>query len=224
MSPAADLDRFDGIVRVFPLPNMVLFPGIDQCLHIFEYRYRQMTADALDGDGRIALALLAPDWEEQYDGRPAIEPVACLGRVVAYEVLEDGRYNLRIRGLARVRIDAELNVPEKMYRLARCTVLNEVTPDDLTEAAEGRAQLRAAVLSRFDADGNAHKQLTALFDSDAPLGHVCDQLAYGLPLPVELKQQLLAEPSVRIRAEILTHAFRPPPRRDRPFPPNFSNN
>ena len=224
MPSADDLEGFDGVARLFPLPNLVLFPGIDQCLHVFEYRYRQLAADALAGDGRIALALLSPDWEELYDARPAIEPVACLGRVVAHEKLEDGRYNLRLRGLARVRIESELDTPEKMYRMARCAVLDDVPPDGLTEATESRGQLQAAVLSRFDAGGQAHQQLRGLFDSEAPLGHVCDQLAYGLPLPVELKQQLLAEPSVRIRAEILTHALRPQPRRDRPFPPEFSNN
>ena len=219
-----DLDGFDGVAKLFPLPNLVLFPGIDQCLHVFEYRYRQMTADALAGDGRIALVLLSPDWEEQYDGRPSIQSVACLGRIVESEKLEDGRYHLRLRGVARVRIAAELDAPEKMYRLARCAVLDDIPPADLTEATAGRAQLRAAVLSRFAANGPAHEQLCGLFDSESPLGHVCDQLAYGLPLPCELKQHLLAEPSVGVRAEILTHALRPQPRRDRPFPPAFSNN
>ncbi len=219
-----DLDGFDGVARLFPLPNLVLFPGIDQCLHVFEYRYRQMTADALAGDGRIALVLLSPDWEEQYDGRPSIQSVACLGRIVESEKLDDGRYHLRLRGVARIRIASELDAPEKMYRVARCEVLSDIPPADLAKATEGRNQLRSAVLSRFDAGGPAHKQLVGLFDSDVPLGPVCDQLAYGLPLPCELKQQLLAEPTACVRAEILTHALRPRPRRDRPFPPEFSNN
>src|SRR5947208_17093988 len=98
-SPLAD---FSGTARLFPLPNLVLFPQVVQPLHVFEQRYRQMTADALAGDRLIAMALLRPGWEADYDGRPAIHPVACLGRVVADQRLDDGRYNLLLRGLARV--------------------------------------------------------------------------------------------------------------------------
>ena len=76
------LSGFCGKVRLFPLPNLVLFPEVMQPLHIFEPRYRQMTADALAGDRLIALGLLRPGWEADYDGKPAIYPVACLGRVV----------------------------------------------------------------------------------------------------------------------------------------------
>jgi len=221
---AETLAGFDGITRLFPLPELVLFPGIDQCLHVFEHRYRQMAADALAGDGLIALVALSSDWEEQYDGRPAIESVACLARVVASVKLEDGRYDLRLRGLARVRVECELDRPEKMYRMGRCVVIPDQLPTDIAEATCGRALLRAALLSRFDPDGEAHQQLCELFDGEATLGQVCDQLSHGLPLPVELKQQLLAEPSVGIRAEILTHALRPKPRPPRPFPPEFSVN
>jgi Lon protease-like protein len=221
---AVNLEGFTGVARLFPLPNLVLFPGVDQGLHIFEHRYRQMTADALADDGRIALVLLSPNWEHTYDGRPTIEPVACLGEIAASELLDDGRYNLRLRGVARLRIDSELDAPDKLYRLAKCTVLPDRPPADLTEATGWRAELQAVVLGRFDPGGQAHKQLSNLFCSELPLGTVCDQLAYGLPLPVELKQQLLAEPSCSVRAQILAHALRPSARKDRPFPPEFSRN
>ena len=49
-------DTFGGTARLFPLPNLVLFPAVIQPLHIFEPRYRQMAADAVAGvsqrDGR----------------------------------------------------------------------------------------------------------------------------------------------------------------------------
>ena len=35
------------IIPLFPLPNVVLFPGVFLPLHIFEERYRAMTHDAL---------------------------------------------------------------------------------------------------------------------------------------------------------------------------------
>jgi len=51
------LAGFTGEARLFPLPNLVLFPHVVQPLHIFEPRYRQLTADALSGDRLIAMAL-----------------------------------------------------------------------------------------------------------------------------------------------------------------------
>src|SRR5947199_7503065 len=88
-----------GVIRLFPLPNLVLFPGAMQPLHIFEPRYRQMTADALAGDRLIAMALPQPGWEPHYLGKPALHPVACLGRILAEQELADGRYNILLRGL-----------------------------------------------------------------------------------------------------------------------------
>ena len=38
-------DDFDGTVRLFPLKNVVLFPGVVQAFNIFEPRYREMMQD-----------------------------------------------------------------------------------------------------------------------------------------------------------------------------------
>src|SRR2546426_12001402 len=100
-------EGFDGRARLFPLPNLVLFPYAIQPLHIFEPRYRQMTAHALGGDRLIALVLLRPGWESDYEGRPPIHAVACLGRIITEQRLADESYNILLRGLSRMRILAE---------------------------------------------------------------------------------------------------------------------
>src|SRR5439155_576777 len=64
-------------VPLFPLPNVVLFPRAVLPLHIFEERYKEMTAEALAGDRQVAMALLKPGWEKDYYHRPVIEPVVC---------------------------------------------------------------------------------------------------------------------------------------------------
>src|SRR5204863_9636969 len=94
------LQHFKGTARLFPLPNVVLFPHVVQPLHIFEPRYRQMTADALAGDQLIAPALLRPGWEGDYEGRPATYPVVCVGKIVSEQQLPDGRFNILLRGLS----------------------------------------------------------------------------------------------------------------------------
>src|SRR5436190_10254621 len=102
------LHPFNGVARLFPLPNLVLFPQVVQPLHIFEPRYRQLTAHALASDRYLALALLKPGWETAYEGNPAIHAIVCLGRFVAAQLLEDGRYYLPLRGVSRARIVTEL--------------------------------------------------------------------------------------------------------------------
>lgn len=120
----SDDSGFDGRARLFPLPNLVCFPQVVQPLHIFEPRYREMTADALAGDKRIALVMPKPGWEENYDGRPAVHSVACLGKIVAEQKLADGRYNLLLRGTHRIRIVEELDAGTS-FRVARVRLLED---------------------------------------------------------------------------------------------------
>jgi Lon protease-like protein len=217
------LSDFSGTARLFPLPNLVLFPHVVQGLHVFEPRYRQMTSDALTGDGFIAIVMLKESAQEIED-RPAIESVACLGRIVWHEQLPDGRYNLRLRGLCRARIIEEVDT-DRLYRNARVELLPDVAPSDLAELARARRDLAAVVLPQFAEGAPARQQLQELFDGDLALGPVCDILSYALPLPAELKQALLAEPRVDHRAAAITDALRvSAARADRPFPPPFSAN
>lgn len=202
----AALARFPGVARLFPLPNLVFFPQVVQALHVFEPRYRQMTADALAGDQLIALVALRDDWEQTYDDQPEVEPVGCLGRITHHELLPDGRYNLRLRGVARVRLVEELPT-DKLYRVARAEPLPDVIPAELKQLTALRRKLADAVLPRFEPSGPAHRHLAELFTGEMPLGVLCDMLAYALPLEQELKQTLLGEPHVSLRADLLMHAL-----------------
>ena len=59
-------------VPLFPLPNIVLLPGMVLPLHIFEPRYRKMLADALAGERLIARANLMDGWQSDYLGKPPV--------------------------------------------------------------------------------------------------------------------------------------------------------
>lgn len=105
------------VLPVFPLPGLVLFPGTQLPLHIFEPRYREMLEAALSSDRLIVMALLKPGWEEQYYATPPLFEVACVARVVAAQKLPDGRSNITVTGVARVRLLEEL--PGLAYRRVR---------------------------------------------------------------------------------------------------------
>jgi len=114
-------------IPLFPLPNVVFLPHTLLPLHIFEPRYREMLADCLAGDRRLAVVLLRPGWEAEYTGRPAVYSVAGAGEIIASERLPDGRSNILLKGLGRIMIEGEVPSP-KPYRIARASWLDEVYP------------------------------------------------------------------------------------------------
>jgi Lon protease-like protein len=224
-----DLHHFDGIARLFPLPNMVLFPYVIQPLHIFEGRYRQMTADALAGDRLLCMVLLRPGWEPEYSGNPPIYDIGCLGRIVADQRIDDGRYNLLLRGLARVRIVEEM-ASEKLYRSARLEVVKDVPAQPPHVAQHLRRALAREAPRWLSGRPEMEKQFHRLLESDLPLGALCDIFSFALPVEPEFKQQLLEEPDVERRTRCLLEHLQsqsppaPDPETERPFPPPFSPN
>src|SRR5262245_59419183 len=151
MTDAHPPGEFSGTARLFPLPNVVLFPNVVQGLHVFEPRYRPLVKDSLATDPFIPVVPLKPGWEEDYDGTPAIQPIACLGRVTWHEKLTDGRFNLRLRGIARLRIVEEVKT-DHLYRMARSEIIIESVLSDEKAATKLRHALADAVLPRFEED------------------------------------------------------------------------
>jgi Lon protease-like protein len=225
----ASLEAFGGEARLFPLPNLVLFPAVVQPLHIFEPRYRALMADALAGDRLMALALLRPGWEEDYHLSPPVHSVVCLGKIFKEQLLPDGRYNLLLYGLARARILDELQT-DKPYRSARVELLRDVEAVPAESAQALRLQLGDGVGGWLAAQSAALEQLRNLVHSNLDLGTLCDLAAFVLPLNVEVKQQLLEELVVERRVRRLLQHLEatPPPEGLKPvarkFPPDFSEN
>ena len=221
-------DDFGGIVRLFPLPNLVLFPHVAQPLHVFEPRYRQLMADALADDRLIAMALLRPGWEEDYHECPPIHEMVCVGKIRQEESLEDGRFNLLLQGVSRARVLEEVD-SEKSYRMARV----ELCPDELIASPLAEQSLRdrlaSGVTPFFSAHPPAMEQLRGLIASPLALGSLCDIFCFALPLDAESKQQFLEASDVEHRILLLLKCLEgktPPVAKEprRRFPPEFSPN
>jgi Lon protease-like protein len=112
---------------LFPLANVVLFPGVQTPLHIFEPRYRQMTEHALAGERRIGMVTVRPERLDAIAGDPPIFGVGCEGRITDAKRLPDGRFNLLLLGTQRFRILSE-RAPDagRLYRVAEIERLEEV--------------------------------------------------------------------------------------------------
>ncbi len=201
---------FSGRVRLFPLPNFVLFPHVMQPLHVFEPRYRELFEDALRGDGLIAMALLEPGWENDYEGRPALYPTACLGRISAYFQLSDGTYNVLLLGLRRVRLVRELR-PARQFREAEVALCDDIyRAGPLARRRALQREFREALQRFLPGHPAAQEQLDQLLDNDVPLGTLTDVIGFMLDLDVAQKHLLLHEVDVYRRAELLLAHLSPP--------------
>ncbi len=223
--------EFLGKVRVFPLPDVVLFPHVMQPLRIVEARYRELLEDALSGDGLIAVAALAPGWEKDNAGRPVLYPIACLGRVTAHRRLSDGAYNVLLLGLRRVRLLKEL--PSfRQFREAEAELCEDTYPArSSTRRKAVRKKLRNAIIKVLPALPEAQEQLDQLLGNEIPLGMLTDVMGYILDIDTAGKLSLLGETNVLRRAELLlkhlSEAAAEPPPAAVPafsFPPAFSAN
>lgn len=114
------------LLPVFPLRQVVLFPGIRCPLHVFEPRYRQLTEAALAGEQRIGMIAVLPERVAEMAGDPPLFSVGCEGRIVDAARLADGRFNLLLVGTHRFRIVEEPARPaDQLYRTALVQPLDD---------------------------------------------------------------------------------------------------
>jgi Lon protease-like protein len=182
-------------IPLFPLPEVVLFPGLSRQLVIYEPRYRTMVADALKGDRIIGMVLLQPGHEADYEGRPPIFDTGCVGHIAESQQLADGRYTIILQCLAKFRVVSEDQ--SRPYRLARIEVIPEVPKGDelapLSTAREKVARLLINVLP-LGAEPPPQDFSDALY---------VNTVASNLNIPETTRQQLLEDPGVLARAQAL---------------------
>ena len=192
---AANPSTLPSDIPLFPLPEVVLFPGVRRPLLIYEPRYREMVADALKGNRIIGTVLLKPGFEANYEGRPPIYGIGCAGVIEDYEELPDGRYGILLRGLTTFRVVSEDQ--RRPYRLARVEAIPEVLKDDergpLSTARSRLAELLTTVLP------------LGVEPPDPGLEDVefVNITAQALEMPEGARQDLLEHNSVLARARAL---------------------
>lgn len=184
---------------IFPLPDTVLFPGVFLPLHIFEPRYRQLVARAIEGDRIIGMALLVPGHEEEYEGRPPVFPVGCAGLITHVERQNDGRFNLILRGLEKFRIDEEEPPTDGvLYRIAHVTAIGEDTsPDDRAALGDARRRLEALLAPSIQGEGGSR------LPKDMADDDLVNALSQYLDLEPLEKQALLERDGVVSRCHTL---------------------
>jgi Lon protease-like protein len=231
-------DDFHGRVRLFPLPNVVLFPHVIQPLHIFEPRYCHMLRDSLADDKLIAMATLAPAGLPSSLGEPPLAPYVCLGRIVSHTPTEDGRHHILLLGLRRGRLIQELLPQQQTYRLGQMEILEDSqTPAADHQLPAMRHQLLSLFRQALPAAMVGPEGIDQLLDKQLPMGMLTDLIAASLNFPSSVKLELLGETMVEARALMLIRTLRkrlglssdwsadePAGGPSTPFPPRFSVN
>jgi Lon protease-like protein len=188
-------------IAVFPLAGALLLPRGQMPLNIFEPRYVAMIDDALRSGHRL-IGMIQPDTAHPgSESRPNLYKVGCVGRITQLAETGDGRYLLQLTGIARFRIEEELNV-DSPYR--QCRVSYAPFVDDFT-ARKGENEVDRKSLLRALSDFLKANDLKADWDGieNAPNEALVNALAMMSPYGSAEKQALLQAPDLKTRAEIL---------------------
>jgi hypothetical protein len=191
----APLPEGEFLLPLFPLPNIVFFPHTRLPLHVFEPRYRQMVQDVMESDQRFGIVLLRPGWEAEYFGAPSVHECGTIGTIEQAVPLDDGRFNIVVRGDARFRIVDEVSrVP---YRTARVIAEPEVAHS--MEESYARREWLADVSRQYL---QYLPDQTAVPEIDTvSLDALTNALIMSLNVDIEEKQRLLEMSDIIARAE-----------------------
>ena len=186
---------------IFPL-NVVLFPGAELPLHIFESRYRLMISECYSEKKPFGVVLVRPEseylLEEPY-------PVGTMAEIEVLDRLEDGRMNLIARGSQRFRILSQHR--EKPYLSALVEIYEDIAEPGqalLTCADKARNLFSSYLDILLEVVGKQDVQFS-LPDEPEELSHF---IAYFLDLQDEKKQHFLELTSTVQRLEGEIEALR----------------
>lgn len=196
---------FDDLPRqlpVFPLSGVIVMPGVDLPLNVFEPRYLNLVEDALKSQhlfGMVQPNLLHPAEP------PKLYGAGCVGRITSYSETRDGRIELTLSGLIRFRIVRELDSARGYRRVEPDwrPYAEDLCPDEQRVLRD--RNLVTGALKRFLQERNLEIDWQALERvSDVQLVHI---LATVLPLEAVEKQAILEARDAGERAEALQTAL-----------------
>lgn len=180
---------------LFPL-GVVLFPGGELPLHVFEPRYRRMLSDCLAGDRRFGL-VYRPDGIDEHQLAPG--HVGCVAQIEEAVPLPDGRSNITVRGQERFALERFVSSDAPYH-------VGEVAPfEDAAEDAATLAPLAEEVRGLFTRVARAARALGGTGGATPTLPDDAGRLSFGIASLIDLdgprRQALLASrsPGGRLR-------------------------
>src|SRR5512142_1873384 len=191
-------------LKVFPLHGVVVLPGTPAPFHVFEPRYRALVRDALEGDRILAVPGLFGK-SDALALRPPLRAVCGAGIIEAVEKHEDGRFDIVLRGLARVRLLDE--VPSgKLYREFRAELVEDVLPPRgaaaLAPQVEALRRIVYDLSTRLPSESGATQLAEAVAQMKDPSA-IADLVAAAAVSEPDPRQKILEEADVARRLELV---------------------
>jgi Lon protease-like protein len=192
-------------LKVFPLPGVVLLPGAPAPFHVFEPRYRELFADALEGDRVVAVpTIVEPD--QAMAPRPPLLPMAGVCFIVGEDRHQDGTLDVLLHCAGRVRLLDELTV-KTAYRQFRAELVDDVYPPRGGAAAleadvEALAQLCYELIPLLPVESGVSRLTEAVARMKDP-GAMADLVAAAAVTEPEARYRALAEPEVAVRLKLV---------------------
>ncbi|MFC5847832.1 LON peptidase substrate-binding domain-containing protein [Deinococcus petrolearius] len=190
-------------VPLFPLPNVVLFPGQRLPLYIFEPRYRDLLRQVQETGGPFGVVrILRPSSVpgEALTGRVA--QVGTLAHLRWAETHDDGTSSVEVEGGERFRVRA--------FDTSRSYLGADIEPWPLEQPPADLSGVRGTLIAGLM---RVYPREADLIREHAPRGALwlASYAAALLPLSPEQRQQALEAPSLPARLAALIAALPPPP-------------
>ncbi len=178
-------DPTDGLTRIplFPL-NLVLFPGMDLPLHIFEDRYKDMIGECLNQNAPFGVVLIKEGPEVGAPADP--ERIGTSARILRSELLDQGRMNIMTKGERRFEI--EEIVQRVPHLIGRVRFLVELEGEGCSELVPQINDEYVALVQNLTALTGGYISRVSVPEDPVDLSYA---IAANLDLEPHLRQSLL---------------------------------
>lgn len=184
---------------LFPLKNVVLFPGMVLPLHIFEPRYREMINHCIEESMPFGVVLIEEGDEVGEASLP--HRIGTTAQIIRVERMNDGRMNITTLGMERF----EIQEVHHTHSYLTATVKTLPTVNGSTKLATEMAQRIRPRLVHYV------ELLSEINDTELTLDRLPEEpstlaflIGIALQVPVEDKQKTLLLQSV---PELLAHEY-----------------
>ena len=199
-------------VALFPIPELVGFPGHEIPLHVFEPRYRRMVADCIELDRPIGVChtkkqirpapQLKTTQEALQVNQATYQPfdVFSAGPCRILETLEDGRLHAAITMSSRYRIVSE--VQTLPYKIVTATPLPD--EDSAAEYPDLQAAINTRLISLLGAEHQPLRDMPQAPEwQDQPSEVFSFKIFQFLRFDADIMQQLLECCSIESRLQMI---------------------
>lgn len=201
-------ENLPSTIPVFPLSGVLLLPGIELPLNIFEPRYINMIDDAMAEKKLFGVIQPKNSLFSKITGVNNLYETGCLGKIKAYNETEDGRYLIISSGVTRFKLGEEIPTTRgyKRFRVNYSNFTEDFSVENTRHAFKlsiDRFELLNKI-NKYLLDNKTDASLSNIKGLDGTTdGFLIDFLCSYLPFSDEEKQLFLEASSIKEREEEL---------------------